>query len=339
MSQPPGASSFAPVAPVAHAAAEPQIVIDVPLTPSDNSGVPLGWMLGGLLATFVALALTMHRAGLAIDPWSTSNLPFYVFGLSAIAARAWLPGSGLRYARSIADGAEYYGLFIAMTLMGAISCYPVVALTHGYSDAKLQAVDAWLGFDWLAWYRTVAASPLLQRLGTIAYRSIYLSPALLLGYYALAAQRAEAHRFIITFWICAIFTLVTFRFMPAVGPFSHLWHAPIPYMPESELWQPDLIPQLRAHRVHIIDLGQLRGLVSAPSFHAAAATLYAATAWRVARLRWPLLVVNAAMLLATPVEGTHYLADILLGIVVAGVTLAVVHQALRWSGCPRPAGQ
>jgi hypothetical protein len=216
--------------------------------------------------------------------------------------------------------------------MGAISCYPVVTLTQGYADAKLQAVDAALHFDWLAWYTAVAASPTLQALGTAAYRSIFITPAVLLAYYAITAQRAEAHRFIFTFWLAAIMTLALFKYMPAVGPFSYLWHAPIVYMPESELWQPDLIPQLRAHAVHVVDLGQLRGLVSAPSFHACAATLYAVAAWRVARLRWPLLTVNGAMLLSTPVEGTHYLTDILLGMAVAVVSLVMVHHGLAFVG-------
>ncbi|MEG3122944.1 phosphatase PAP2 family protein [Sphingomonas sp. GB1N7] len=297
-------------------------------TPRANRGIPAVWIASGLFATFAILALMMQRAGLTVDPLGRSTLPFYVVGIVAIAARTMLPGSTWRHARTVADGAEYYGIFTAIALMGAVSCYPVSALTQGYADAKLQAVDVLLHFDWLAWYTAVAASPTLQLLGTAAYRSIFITPAVLLGYYAVTAQRAEAHRFIFTFWLAAIITLSLFTLMPAVGPFSYLWHAAIPYMPESELWQPDLIPQLRAHTVHVVDLGQLRGLVSAPSFHACAGTLYAASAWRVARLRWPLIAVNGAMLLSTPVEGTHYLSDILLGMSVAVVALVIVHHGV-----------
>ena len=93
-------------------------------------------------------------------------------------------------------------------------------------------------------------------------------------------------------------------------------------MPDSGLWQPELIPALRHHAIHAIDLGELRGLVSAPSFHTAAGVLYIATAWRIRQLRWPVLGLNAAMLIATPVEGTHYLADMLLGALVAAVALS-----------------
>jgi hypothetical protein len=293
-----------------------------------NRGLPAAWIGGGVFLTFAILALLMQRAGLSVDPWARSTLPFYAVGIVAISARMFLPGSGWRHSRVVSDCAEYYGIFITIALMGAVSCYPVVALTHGYADAKLQAVDELLHFDWLVWYSAVANSSALQALGTAAYRSIFITPAVLLAYYGITAQRAEAHRFIFTFWLAAIITLTLFTFMPAVGPFSYLWHAPITYMPESELWQPNLIPQLRARTVHIVDLGQLRGLVSAPSFHACAATLYAAAAWRVPRLRWPLIAVNGAMLLSTPVEGTHYLSDILLGMAIAGVALVIVHYAI-----------
>ncbi|WP_338329099.1 phosphatase PAP2 family protein [Sphingobium yanoikuyae] len=70
--------------------------------------------------------------------------------------------------------------------------------------------------------------------------------------------------------------------------------------------------------------GQLRGIVSAPSFHTAAAVLYIAAGWRIAALRWPIVALNAAMLLSTPVEGTHYLIDMILGLGVALTALALM---------------
>jgi len=95
-------------------------------------------------------------------------------------------------------------------------------------------------------------------------------------------------------------------------------------LPESEMWQAGVIPALRAHQVHVVDLGHLRGLVSAPSFHTAAAVLFIHTAWRSRDLRWPVLGINLAMLLATPVEGTHYLTDMILGAAVAAVAILLV---------------
>lgn len=281
------------------------------------------------------LALLMRSAELTLDPFAFSNAPYYLVGLIALMLRFGLTRSSWRHARAVGDFAEYCALFTLASLMGAVASYPVAALTHGYHDAQLQRIDVALGFDWLTWYRAVAASPVLQQLGLAAYRSIYFTPVILFGWFAATGQRASAYRFMAAFWVAAVATLLLYSIMPAVGPFSYLWHQPIVYMPESELWQPGLIPMLRTHVVHVVDLGTLRGIVSAPSFHAAAATLYIVTAWRIPWLRWPLLSVNAAMLLATPVEGTHYLIDILLGAAVSLVAIAIVDRAAAALGRDR----
>ncbi|VVT22237.1 conserved membrane hypothetical protein [Sphingomonas sp. EC-HK361] len=277
-----------------------------------------------IAASVIMLSLLMHAARLTIDPLGEGIVPYYLAGGVAIFLRLngerWIP----RYGRVIADCAEYYALFTGIALIGAVASYPIAALTYGFHDAALQRIDVALGFDWLAWYRTVAEHPLLQHIGLAAYRSIYLTPAILLGWFAWHGDRAAAHRFLITFWLAALVTLALYVLMPAVGPLAYLWHAPLPYMPESELWQEGLIPALRDHRVGVIDLSHLRGIVSAPSFHTAAAVLYIHTAWSRRELRWPILAINIAMLLATPVEGTHYFIDMILGAVVAVVAILAV---------------
>lgn len=280
-------------------------------------------LLAGIVFCLCSLAVLLHVAQLHIDPRQTGNLLYFVIFLAILALRFCLPRTSWALAEPVVRFAEYAAVFMIISLMGASASYPIAALTHGYADTTLQAIDEALGFDWLHWYRTVCDQPLLQLLGTIAYRSIYVTPALLLGYAALAGDDHRAYRFMFEFWLATVLTLAVFTLMPAVGPFSHLWHGAIPYMPESELWQQGLIPALRAHSVHVVDLGHLRGIVSAPSFHTAAAVLYVAAGWRIPQLRWPIVAINAAMLLSTPVEGTHYLIDMILGAIVALVALGL----------------
>ena len=281
-----------------------------------------------LFASLVVTAVLLARADLTVEVWTWSNVPYALAAAIVIALRTGYLTPTLRYARALRDCAGYYAIFTVMALVGAVASYPIAALTHGYADPLLARVDTALGFNWIAWYEVVANHRILQLLGIACYESIYLTPAALLGWFALHGQRGEAHRFLASFWLAAVLTLAAFALMPAVGPFSYLWHQPITYMPMSELWQPDLIPALREHTVHAIDLGQLRGIVSAPSFHAAAATLYLRTAWRAGAMRWPLVAVVSAMLLATPVEGTHYLTDMILGAGVALVAMALVDALL-----------
>uniref|UniRef100_UPI0026256566 phosphatase PAP2 family protein n=1 Tax=Novosphingobium sp. TaxID=1874826 RepID=UPI0026256566 len=85
-----------------------------------------------------------------------------------------------------------------------------------------------------------------------------------------------------------------------------------------------IIPALRAHAIQAIDLGTVQGIVCAPSFHTASAVILMVTAWPFPALRRVIVPVNIAMLLSTPVEGTHYLTDMLLGAAVAALACVTI---------------
>jgi hypothetical protein len=303
-------------------------VISPASTPACERVIPGAWFAALLALSLLALATMMVRAGVVFDVGAPANLPFFggLLGLAAIRWRSRRPASeGARVAR---DAAEYFAIFVGVSLIGATASYPVAALSHGFADAALQRADLALHFNWLAWYGFVAAHPLLQFVSRAAYATIYLSPAILLGYLAWAGRAREARDFLAAVALAAALTLVAFRFMPAVGPFAYLWHGPIPYLPVSDLWQPQLIPELRAHAAPPLDFGHLVGLVSAPSFHAAAAVLLIVFALPLPRgVRVPLIALNGAMLLSTPVEGTHYLTDMVLGALVAFAAVGAIRGA------------
>ena len=288
------------------------------------------WLIGAVASSTILLALALIETGLHVQLTTADTLPYYAAAAIAIALRIATRRTPRPMLRRIARCAEYYALFTFIVLLGAIASYPVAAATHGFVDAGLARFDTLLHFDWLAWYRAVAAHPSLQWTGRVAYEAIYWPPVILLGYYGWTDRERDAWRFMARFWVAAILTLIVFRFMPAIGPLAYLWHGTVPYMPESALWQPELIPPLRLHAMHLIDLGTLRGLVSAPSFHTAAAVLYIVAAWPIRRLRIPLLLLNGAMLIATPVEGTHYLTDMLIGALVAGVAIGLHDWVVAW---------
>ncbi|MDQ2891786.1 MAG: phosphatase PAP2 family protein [Pseudomonadota bacterium] len=289
------------------------------------AAIPGSWLVIALAVGVVVEALLMRHAGLRIDPIARGDVPFYLGAMAAAGLCIALRRRATRLQQVVRDTAEYFGAFTMIGLVGAVASYPVSATTHGFVDAALQRADLAMGFDWLAWYRMVAAHPVLQDAGRIAYDSIYWSACATMAGFAVTGRQDRGRAFIVALLISAVLTLALFHFMPAVGPFAYLWRGPPPYMPESELWQPLLIPELRSHAVGLVDLAALRGLVSAPSFHAAAAVIFIAGAWPMRWLRWPMVALNAAMLLSTPVEGTHYLSDIILGAGVAGVSLLLAH--------------
>jgi hypothetical protein len=233
------------------------------------------------------------------------------------------------HARRARDFSEYTLLFFGIGFLGVIASYPAAAATTGLADSSLEHVDRMLHFDWLAWYNLVAHHAMLQVAGEVAYAGLYTSPLLLLGYFAWTHRQCHARRFIVTFWLGGLLTLALFPLFPAEGPLAFLWRGPIPYMPVSGLYQEQLIPALRAHQLRVVDMGALRGLVCAPSFHTVCAMLYIWAGWPIARLRWPIMAMNVAMLLSIPVEGTHYLTDMLVGAMVAITAIFAVRWALQ----------
>lgn len=291
--------------------------------------VPGQWLVVGMIFSIAVDALLLRSAHMRIDLSSLSI--FYAFWAVAAAALCYgLRAPPNRAARIARDLTESVSLFAGVSLLGAIATYPVAAQSHGFVDPALERIDLAMHFNWLRWYNVIAMHPELQRLERLAYMTIFPTPALLLVYFACTGERAEARLFLARFWIAALITLTLFPFMPAVGPLVFLSHGHIPYMPLSALYQAQAIFALRDHAIHDVDLGALHGLVCAPSFHAASAVLYIATGWRVPRLRWPVAALNGAMLLATPVEGTHYLVDLVAGSAVSMLVLCGTGLLIRY---------
>jgi membrane-associated phospholipid phosphatase len=82
------------------------------------------------------------------------------------------------------------------------------------------------------------------------------------------------------------------------------------------------LPLIRDGSLRVLDLPELGGIVTFPSFHAAAAAIYVWALWPVRFARWLGLLSNSAMLVATPIGGGHFLADVIAGIAV--VVLSIV---------------
>ncbi|NBC36975.1 PAP2 family protein [Novosphingobium sp. FSY-8] len=298
----------------------------------DRPGIPLRWLAMALMGSGAVVAGLMVQNGLGIN-WRDGSFGLFVGIIAALGLARFLTHPGLTPAqRRTRDFSEYAMLMICASAIGGVASYAAASDTQGFVDPFLAGLDAKLHFNWLTWYQTVIHHPILQHLGAAAYGSIYVSPVILLGAIAWSGNRSAAQRFLFTYWLGAAMTLALFPLFPAKGALEYLWHGPIPYMPTTNLYQGSIIPALRQHTFGEINLGALRGLVCAPSFHTVCATLYIVTAWPMRRLRYVLVPLNVAMLLSTPVEGTHYLSDMLMGFALA-LTALMLERALSAYFC------
>jgi len=96
---------------------------------------------------------------------------------------------------------------------------------------------------------------------------------------------------------------------------------------------------LRAGADTALGLDDLKGLVSFPGFHAAAAVMLGWGYWSLPWLRWLFLALNVAMTLSAIPIGGHDLADILAGILVAVLSILCARQSTNVSTCSNPHGR
>jgi membrane-associated phospholipid phosphatase len=86
------------------------------------------------------------------------------------------------------------------------------------------------------------------------------------------------------------------------------------------------LPLLRDGKLRVLEIGQLTGIVTFPSFHAAAAILYLWALWANSWMRVIALICNALLLLSTPIDGGHYFIDVIAGVSLAILSILVVRR-------------
>jgi membrane-associated phospholipid phosphatase len=188
--------------------------------------------------------------------------------------------------------------------------------------------DRALGFDFRSYLGFVNAHPNILLLLAPSYGSItwqLIAMALILplaGYYRRIGQA------ICAFTCALVVTIIISIFVPALGVYGTLGltAADYPYF-EPQGYYDALrdTPLLRAGTHRALDLWKLGGVLTFPSFHAAAAALYIWAFWPLRWLRSAAVIWNLAMIAATPFGGGHYLVDILAGILVAVLAIVAAH--------------
>lgn len=271
----------------------------------------LNWYLLGSFAVLTAVALL--STGLSTNLWT---MPHVLIAIASILMLRWLdrPLDG-RVARML-DAMEGCTLFCAISLVGAIACYPMAKLSTGFIDAELAAADRMLGFDWLAFYAFTVASPFYQFVTRWAYMSLGLIPAILIFVLAWRGQMAAVHRLVLVYAIALFLTVICFPLFPSRGAFEYYLPDVVPYVPITSLGWSEIIENLRGGRMIHIPADDLMGLINLPSFHTASGLLFIRAAWAERAWRPVLIPLNALMLIATPIEGAHYLVDLLGGVAV-----------------------
>ena len=192
-------------------------------------------------------------------------------------------------------------------------------------DANLLATDRALGLDWGAYVAYVDAHPALASWLNVGYAMIrwpiFAIPVAL----AAIGRFRRIEEFTFAFGVALAITTLISAVVPAIGVYQQIGLDPATLKnidPRPYLDQLRDLPPTRDGMLRHLELLNLGGIVTFPSFHAASAILYA---WALWPLRWArpfVVLINGVMLAATPLNGGHYFIDVIAG--VAFAVLAIV---------------
>lgn len=184
-------------------------------------------------------------------------------------------------------------------------------------DETLAEIDRTLGFNWISYFRWIVDEPSLHGLLQTAYSSIWFQPVVLAVIQIVRKDFIGFSRLHMALPLSFAFLCCVATFLPAVGAYD--FHDMKPEMHEGVsivftdgataplVWlrQP-MLPQA------LPDFPDLR-VLTFPSWHAAVAVIFILSGWSIHFVRWLVLPLNLVMMAATPIHGSHYLVDMIVG--------------------------
>jgi membrane-associated phospholipid phosphatase len=235
----------------------------------------------------------------------------------------------------------YFRVRSAMEGVFLISLNPIIIIAFTYVairanadlvDAQMAAADAMLGFNtaavtaWIDQYPTVA-SILYSAYYSFGYQLLLMPPLL-----ALLGRQIDAYVLVIRAAMTGVIGSFVAALFPSSGTIHHFGMKQadlenISIDTNTKLYE--LFMQVRTEVDFVYATKTLGGIISFPSGHAAVAVLMTCAAWRSALLRWPVLILNIMMLIATVPLGVHYLVDIFAGVISATAVILLTNPLLN----------
>lgn len=291
-------------------------------------------------ATHHQLQLTNSAIWITIGLVALSVIAAALSGLVDIAWHSFLAQAIV--AALLTAGGHYYHTARDEKRLGAILiataqiiCFAAVGAPLSYiaamsgfplQDAMFDAWDRALNFDWVQMMQFIAAHPTLQLVLHFAYASFALQSVTTIMALGIAGQLDRLAGFVAAFIATTLVTIAVSAVYPSVGPWVFLDLQPAAangFLPTSSTSWPVFLG-LRDGTVHTVTGLNAEGIITFPSLHAALGVLFPLALWRTPVVRWFVFVLNGLMLVATPAYGSHYVVDVIAGVVIAVACWAIV---------------
>jgi PAP2 superfamily len=281
----------------------------------------LNWVLLSTIALVLCVSMVLTHFSVEIERGLLKTLSTAAIFLAVghcLAARNW----GLRPALVLLSLAQLDLLF----LLGGPLSYIMASADLPLQDAKLGNVDRLLGLDWTAYYHFITTRPMLLPYAMFFYAMIGwlgLGVPLLLG---LTKNHVRLQQFITACILTVFVTALVSALVPAIGTYRQygLPAEATGFKATGYLVQLERLPCIRDGALRVLNISKIGGIITFPSFHAAAAILALWACWSVWWIRPLALITNIGMLMVTPLVGGHYFVDVIAGVALAALAIATV---------------
>lgn len=262
--------------------------------------------------------LLFFGMGFRLDP---APSPYPIVGMAILIVAAGMFRRA-RWTRT-ADALEIATLLSFQGLAATLLQYPLATIAIGSPDDLLLAADKMLGFDWIA-FADYFSSPAAIEVLRHSYRSMFYQFMFCAFVLPAIGLSVRAWQFVTASVVCVLFCVLPFPFFAAEGAYAGCKSA-FP-MIEDTCNFAIVIQQIRAAGPIVLEPWMQKGLVSFPSFHAAAGLLCVWAVWPIRHLRAPFLLLNAAMSVGAIVIGKHYFVDIPAGYAAAVIAIVLARR-------------
>jgi membrane-associated phospholipid phosphatase len=281
------------------------------------------------IALVAAMVIASGVVGTFVVVWSSFVKATIVCGSLIFASLFYRK---IRKDQPLAEALCAASQVIAFASVAAPLSYIAASAALPLWDAQLDAWDQRLGLDWMAWLALMNATPVLHGLTKIAYGSFAVQTTMVVMALGLARRPVHMRIFVLALIATTLVTIAISALLPAQGEWGYrqlsLSDSPMVLPTTRDLPLPVFFG-LRDGTYRLLVADKAEGIISFPSLHAALGLLFIFALWPVKWLRWIALALNGVMIAATPVEGSHYFADVAAGLVTAALCWLAVSRALR----------
>jgi PAP2 superfamily len=290
----------------------------------------MAWHAAGLRRLDgIIWALVAGVAGLVLVAAAFANFNVVLSTYAAPAGTCLLLMLGARYYGgrrndpNIASALENTAQLIAFAAVAAPLSYVAAAVALPLQDAAFNGMDRALGFDWKALLAVMERWPEFHSFMRVIYLSSMAQMTVIVLLLAFTGRLAWLRVYMLAFVFAALITIAISALLPAEGVWLHdgLRAANPTMIPISHTSWPVFLGLRDGTFRAVMAIGS-EGVITFPSLHAALAVILIAAFWPVPVVRWISAVINSLMVAATPIDGSHYLVDVLAGIAIAVLCLA-----------------